>query len=91
MRLNNMEQHILFDNFNDFLTRIKKYNFDELIQFLEKMKNAVENDDANEIERLTFYLYDSSHTIHSFAREVDTLTAVSSFYGKELTQLKKNE
>lgn len=86
-----MEQQILFDNFNDFLTRIKKYNFDELIELLEKMKNAVENDDANEIERLTFYLYDSSHTIHSFAREIDTLTAVSSFYGKELTQLKKTE
>ena len=63
-----MEHHIIFDNFNDFLTRIKKYNFDELIELLEKMKNAVENDDANEIERLTFYLYDSSHTIHSFIR-----------------------
>lgn len=86
-----MEQQILFDNFNDFLTRIKKYNFDELIELLEKMKNAVENDDANEIERLTFYLYDSSHTIHSFSREIDTLTAISSFYGKELTQLKKTE
>ena len=86
-----MEQQILFDNFNDFLTRIKKYNFDELIELLEIMKNAVENDDANEIERLTFYLFDSSNTIHSFAREIDTLTAVSSFYGKELTQLKKTE
>lgn len=79
-----MNKNTLIDNYNDFLERIKKYDFNETIQLLEKMKYAVETDNMDEIERLTFYLFDNSKTIHSFTREIDTLTAVSSFYGKEL-------
>nr|DAG58743.1 MAG TPA: hypothetical protein [Caudoviricetes sp.] len=63
---------------------VNKFNVEEIIQLLEQMKTAIEQDDVRKIDRLTYKIVDMSDEANSLVRNFDVLASLTLYYCDEV-------
>lgn len=79
-----MNKKNLLQHYSNVQNAVNKFNVEEIIQLLEQMKTAIEQDDVRKIDRLTYKIFDMSDEANSLVRNFDVLASLTSYYCDEV-------